>query len=800
MPTRDERTVAMEQANAYGVIRAVLDGLPNFVFAKDRAGRYTIVNRSHAEAYGSTPEEMLGRTQAELGAPPGKAKEWMESDRQAMDNLTEVFIAEEKFVDAQGRVRWLQSHKSPIIDSDGVARQVLVIATDVTARRSEQLALAQLAAIVNSSTEAMMSADANGVITSWNPASERLYGYSRDEALGQHFSMLQPPGSTQLAAIIEMMKRGERVDDVQGTRMRKDGTLVEISLTLFPLRNVEGEIIGTSAIARDVSELRRANERLRQSEAQLADAQRVGRIGSWWKDLATGSLTWSEETFRQLGYDPLTDRPSHEAFLHRVHPEDRVKTMAAIESGTAAGTPFSYRVRYILPNGEERVSNAHAQVVKDDHGRPLRLVGTTQDITAEATAEMKLEQRLVELNAEKEAHREARALAETANSAKSDFLANMSHELRTPLNSVIGFSDILLKNRAKNLTGKDLDYVNRIQANGRHLLALINSVLDLSKVEAGHMELDITSVPLGDLVTETLEEIQPQASARGVTLLADIPDAALLLETDRAKLKQIIINLVGNAVKFSAQREVRVILRADPVSGRPIAIEVADTGIGIPTDRMDAIFEAFQQADNSTTRQFVGTGLGLTISRSLALLMGFDLTVASEVGVGSTFTIALAPHHADMPSVTSTGMIRDVTSAIADLSARADGRLLVLVIDDESDARVILRRSFEDLGCCVVTAATAEEGMALARTVSPGMITIDLMMPRRSGWEALRELQLDPVLRSIPVVVVSAVASENRMHLFGALDYLDKPVTREQLARVIGRHKTTHPETWRRTA
>ncbi|MEO8622024.1 MAG: PAS domain S-box protein [bacterium] len=800
MPTRDERTVAMEQANAYSVIRAVLDGLPNFVFAKDRAGRYTVVNRSHADAYGSTPEEMLGRTQAEMGATPENAKEWVESDRQAMDNLSEVFIAEEKFVDVHGRVRWLQSHKSPIIDSDGVARQVLVIATDVTARRSEQLALAQLAAIVNSSTEAMMSADTNGVLTSWNPAAERLFGYSREEAIGQHFSMLQPPGSAQLGAVVAMMRRGDRVEDVQGTRMRKDGTLVDISLTMFSLHDVEGKRIGTSAIVRDVSELRRANERLRQSEAQLADAQRIGRIGSWWQDLATGSLAWSEETFRQLGYDPFTDRPSFELFMDRVHPDDRARTKAIVDAGVAAGTPFSFRMRYILPNGEDRVASAHAQVVKDAEGRPVQLVGTTQDITAEAIAEMKLEQRLVELNAEKEAHREARALAETANSAKSDFLANMSHELRTPLNSVIGFSDILLKNKANNLTGKDLDYVSRIQANGRHLLALINSVLDLSKVEAGHTELDITSVPLGDLVTETLAEIQPQASVRGVKLVADIPDMSLLLETDRAKLKQIIINLVGNAVKFSAQREVRVVVRTDPLSRKPIAIDVADTGIGIPSDRIEAIFEAFQQADNSTTRQFGGTGLGLTISRSLALLMGFDLTVASEVGVGSTFTIVLAPQHADIPAVTSTGMIRDVTSAIEERSARDEGRMLVLVIDDESDARVILRRSFEDLGCSVVTAANAEEGMALARTVSPGMITIDLMMPRRSGWDALRALQLDPVLRSIPVVVVSAVASENRMHLFGALDYLDKPVTREQLARVVGRHKMTHPETWRRTA
>jgi signal transduction histidine kinase/CheY-like chemotaxis protein len=429
--------------------------------------------------------------------------------------------------------------------------------------------------------------------------------------------------------------------------------------------------------------------------------------------------------------------------------------------------------------------DAHAEFEKLAHtfNRMAEALGAAHD-----TLEQRVTDRTSELKREKDAHGEARMLAEAANHAKTDFLANMSHELRTPLNSVIGFSDILLKNKAHTFSSKDISYVDRIQANGRHLLALINSVLDLSKVETGHMELEITSVPLGDLARETIAELAPQASAGGVRLVADFPDAVAVIDTDRAKLKQVLLNLVANALKFTAAGEVRVALRADPLTGRALFLDVIDTGIGIPADRLPVVFQAFQQADNSTARQYGGTGLGLTISRSLSRLMGFDITVASEVGVGSTFSISFAPAR---PAVTPPPIVSlsDVAKALPQMPGDDHAEFLVLVIDDESDARVILKASFEALGCAVITAASVDEGLALARAMSPGMITLDLMMPQKSGWEALRELHADPVLRDIPIVVVSAVANEHRMQMHGALDYLEKPVTREDLTRVVGRSK-----------
>ncbi|MEO7457630.1 MAG: PAS domain S-box protein [Gemmatimonadaceae bacterium] len=643
----DADRAANAMVTAHQVLRAVLDVIPSFVFAKDREGRFTVVNRSFAEAYGTTPEKMLGGTEAQTGAPAEKIAGWLARDREAMDTLSDVFVPEEVFIDVAGGEHWLQSHKRPIIDDDGVARQVLVVATDITARRAAQLASAQLAGIVNSSSEAIMSAGLDGLFTSWNPAAEALFGYTANEILGKHISLLNPNGSTSSRILIDLLKRGQLITEMEAERRRKDDSLVHVSLSMFPLRDLEGHITGVSAVARDVSELRRANAQLLQSEALLAEAQRVARVGSWWQEIDTGVVGWTDETSRQLGYTPGNVDYSFEGFMGRMHPDDRAHAQQVIRACLATGKDVAFRARYYVPSGQDGVFESRGRVEKDGTGRPVRLVGTIQDITAqvdsEHTLELRVADRTAELTVEKEMHRQARELAEAANLAKSEFLANMSHELRTPLNSVIGFADILLKNKGGHLAARELTQVDRIQANGRHLLVLINSVLDLSKVESGHLELEITPVSVADLVRETIAGLASQAGESKVRLFAECPLGECLIETDRARLRQILVNLVGNALKFSSERDVRIVLAVDPATGRPIRLDVIDTGIGIPEDRLESIFQAFRQADNTTSREFGGTGLGLTISRSLARLLGFEITVTSAVGSGSTFSIVFEP-------------------------------------------------------------------------------------------------------------------------------------------------------------
>jgi PAS domain S-box-containing protein len=485
-------------------------------------------------------------------------------------------------------------------------------------------------------------------------------------------------------------------------------------------------------------------------------------------------------------------------------------------------------VRSEVVDGQLRYSELYANPIHSLEG-VIGAVFFGKDVTQRVRAE--------------EALQIAKDEAEAANKAKSDFLANMSHELRTPLNSVIGFTNILLKNKDERLNEKDLGFLTRVLANGKHLLALINEVLDLAKVEAGRMELIIEEVDLAHLCVETVQQLEGQAKAKegAIQLVADVPAEVALVETDSAKLKQVIINLVGNALKFTEKGSVTVRLDMAADGRTPIAISVSDTGIGIPEDRLGAIFEAFQQAEAGTSRKYGGTGLGLALSRSICLLMGYDLIVESVLGVGSTFKIVMGqraerpvkPQHPDDDEAVSSARPAPTISAGADGSAESAAEpwrfgtrppadapgagpaqvgegdsvvpaanetaagavprpgwadFKVLVIDDEADSRLLVSHTLADFGCQVFVASNGEDGLRLAREHQPDLVTLDLMMPGLTGWEVLERLKADESLRPIPVVIVSVVANEGRGRLVGAVDMITKPFEREDLLRVLWRN------------
>lgn len=386
---------------------------------------------------------------------------------------------------------------------------------------------------------------------------------------------------------------------------------------------------------------------------------------------------------------------------------------------------------------------------------------------------------LTRLKRTEEALIAAKQQAEEASRAKSAFLASMSHELRTPLNAIIGFTRLVMRRAKDALPARQYENLEKILVSGEHLLSLINSILDLSKIEAGRMEVKKHPFALRPLLELCIETIRPLVRRHAVELIGKLETAPLMLVNDEEKLKQIVINLLSNAAKFTENGS--IVLKASERGGT-VEIWVRDTGIGISADKLEAIFEEFRQVDAAAVPTQPGTGLGLSISRRLARLLGGEITVVSEVGRGSTFTLSLP--------LQPTIMVAPEAPAAAippgPPKRPAAGRL-VLAIDDDPNVIYLLKENLADAGYRVEGALRAEEGLRKARELQPQAITLDIAMPGSDGWQVLHALKADPLTRDIPVIMLSIVDQRDLGFRLGAADYLLKPIEREALLHTLER-------------
>jgi ammonium transporter len=531
-------------------------------------------------------------------------------------------------------------------------------------------AAAKYRSVFENAIDGIFQCAPDGRFVTVNPALARIYGYDSPREF-----LDRTDGASQRAELLKRVEVQGSVSGVESQVTRKDGRSIWISESVLAIRDDRGRLERFEGSVQDISLRKEAEEALRgQTEAvklleEVAvaanSAETVERAVQFALDRVCAFTSWPvghayilDALSGELVSSRLwrLERPGAFEEFRRVSESHRFKPGIGLPGRVLESGRPSWIINVTEDSNFPRAKLAVEIGVRGAFGFPIlareEVVGVLEFFTDRpAEPDPSLLQimghvgtqlgRVFERRRSDQALRHAKTAAEAANTAKSHFLANMSHELRTPLNSVIGFATILLKNKAGSLKPDEVTYLERILANGRHLLGLINQVLDLSKVEAGQTKLQLAAIALDRLVLETVDQIKGHVGERPIQLKAEVPPDLKPIDADADKLKQVIINLLGNALKFTEQGSVTVRVKADERTRRPSRIDVIDTGIGIPADRREIIFEAFQQADTGTARKYGGTGLGLTISRSLCQLMGYRIQVDSEIGRGSTFSVIM---------------------------------------------------------------------------------------------------------------------------------------------------------------
>ncbi|HLZ77317.1 PAS domain S-box protein [Phenylobacterium sp.] len=673
----------------------------------------------------------------------------------------------------------------------------LLIGTDNTARKQAEEALLQAGAlqtaIFNSANFSSIATDAKGVIQIFNVGAERMLGYAasevmnkitpadfsdpaelivRAEALSAEFGTPITPGFEAL-----VFKAARGIEDIyELTKVRKDGTRFPAVVSVTALRDPVGAIIGYLLIGTDNTARKLVEEEQKKSDQRLRDQQFYTRslIESNIDALMTidpaGIITdvnKQTEALTGCTRDELIGAPFKDCFTDPARAEAGIKRVLAEKSVT------DYELTARARDGKQTVVSYNATTFYD-RGRKLQGVfAAARDVTERKRVELELQL--------------AKAAAESASRTKSDFLASMSHEIRTPMNAIMGIADLLAKTA---LTGEQDKYVQIFRRSGDNLLNLINDILDLSKVEASQLDLERTGFSLADHLEKVMEMVSPRAQEKSLTLVCEIaPGVHNELVGDPTRLRQVLLNLLGNAIKFTETGSVTLQVEPDGNDAVPTALRftVTDTGIGIPSDKLDRVFERFTQADSSTTRRFGGSGLGLTISRRLVELMGGRIWVESAVDQGSLFAFAV-------PFEVSTAAMRPVAAPVGAGPEAPLPPLRILMAEDSPDNCIIALAYLEDTPYVVDVAETGLLACEMFKAGRYDLVLMDRQMPAMDGLTATRTIRAwekahDRPPTPIIALTASALKGDRESCLAaGCTAYLTKPIKQDVLLQAIKDH------------
>jgi PAS domain S-box-containing protein len=798
--------------------------------------RFITVNQAFLNATGLAETQVVGRLVSEVIPEPSRSLV-LENYAKASREGKTVRWEEETPYPAGRKIG--EVSVTPILDAAGVCTHLIGTVHDITERKLAEELRVRLAAVVESSDDAIISKTLEGIIATWNPGAQQMFGYIAEEVVGKSITLLIPPDrQDEEPGILARLRRGERIEHYETIRMRKDGTRLDVSLTVSPIRDSTGQVIGVSKIARDITQRRQTEEALRDETRILELLNKTGtaiastldlqalvqavtdaathlsgaQFGSFFYNTTDASgdayllYTLSgapREAFEKFGNPRATAlfgptfRGEGPIRCDDVPADPRYGKMAPHHGMPAGHLPVrSYLAVPVVSRSGEVIGGlffGHSTPgVFTERTERIILGVAAQAATAIDNARLYDDARRAAQERERllEAERAARAEAERVNLLKDEFLATLSHELRTPLNAILGWSQIL---RSRGRDDEELrEGLAVIERNTKIQTQLIEDLLDMSRIISGKVRMDVQPVDLQDVVSAAVASVRHSADAKSIQFKVVLDPMAGHVRGDPSRLQQCFWNLLSNAIKFTAKGG-RVQVSLERVNSH-LEVCVVDSGQGIKPEFLPHVFERFRQADGSTTRRHGGLGLGLAIVKQLVELHGGTVRASSAgEGQGATFCIELPAMVIQATDDSQAARKHPRAGALADCTSYDHPSLegiSVLTVDDEPDARDLLRRILEECGAKVFSAASAEEGLQILKRERPQMIISDIGMPDEDGYAFIRQVRsLKPEEGGrTPAAALTAFArSEDRTRALraGYQSHLAKPVEATELTAVV---------------
>ncbi|MGB5542597.1 MAG: PAS domain S-box protein [Gammaproteobacteria bacterium] len=782
--------------------RALIESAPDAMVIVDKTGTIVMVNDQAEKTFGYPAAAMTGKSVDMLVPPavrghhPGLVDSFFANPvRREMLGGNSLMAAH-----ADGRLFPIEVGLSPLETAEGML--VSSVIRDITERRKAEDELAQQRILLASTIEAIPDIifvkDSDGRYLQCNPACARFMGRDPADIIGATDEDLLGAEIAQEFRLRDqqVVDAGKRVTNEEWVTY-PDGSERLLETTKVPFKDCTGQLGGVLGVSRDITERHLAAEKLAEAEERHRLVLESTGEGIFGVDAAGKVMFINRAAAQLLGFskDELLGKGIHDIIHHsRIdgtpYPVEECPMHAAFADGV--NSKVDDEVLWRKDGSYFDVEYSSTPLRKD--GKLVGAVIVFRDITERKIAEIELLQ--------------ARDAAQAANRAKSGFLANMSHELRTPMNAIIGYSEMLIEEAEDLEMEAFIADLKKIHGAGGHLLSLINDILDLSKIEAGKMELYLENFPVDKMLADIASTVQTLVAKKHNQLEVVGAEDAGSMRSDLTKVRQTLFNLISNAAKFTENGTITLSVErgTDTETGDWLEFAVADTGIGIAEDKIEDLFKEFTQADASTTREYGGTGLGLAITRRFCTMLGGTIGCTSKPGEGTTFTMRLPAETVDprqeeeaaadaarsesQPAISAT-TATTATTAVGTPKLSGVARGKVLVIDDDATVRELLARDLTRDGYEVLLAENGAQGLELARSEHPAAITLDVMMPGMDGWSVLRALKADEATAAIPVIMITIVDDKSLGYTLGAAEYLSKPVDRKRLREAMSRLQTS---------